>query len=444
MPDAPTSEPESDFVCQCKHSLRSACAGEPFYKEHKGKRYCVLHLPEKEKSVDFQKAFQRKRDKKDFNFRGVWFPDELEFSRFDFTANADFSYATFSDRVDFSYATFSMRAEFSDAAFSGVAYFRSATFKADANFSSATFVAMAYFNSATFSAPVYFHSATFSATAYFHDAAFSAAVDFRSAILSSAAYFRSATFADHLIFAGYTGRSVFPQTSSLDVQFVRIEKPDYVSFHTLTLRPHWFVNVDARKFDFTNVDWGWRSPNVVIRDELESLKDKDVSAPNRMLSIACRQLAVNAEENNRYEEASRFRFMSMDALRRERLLGFAPWRLSWWYWLASGYGERVLQAFLVLIGILFLSGVLYHYVGFARWEPRVASESDVVTAKRDDVGAPLEFGRALAYSAGVITLQKPEPKPATRAAQTVVFLETVLGPVQAALLALAIRRKFMR
>lgn len=112
--------------------------------------------------------------------------------------------------------------------------------------------------------------------------------------------------------------------------------------------------------------------------------------------------------------------------------------------MASGYGERVAQAFLVLLGILLLSAVLYNHVGFARWEPRVASESDVFSAKRDEVGAPLTFGRALTYSAAVMTFQKPEPRPATAAAQTIVLLETILGPVQAALLALAIRRKFMR
>src|SRR5205807_3006727 len=103
-----------------------------------------------------------------------------------------------------------------------------------------------------------------------------------------------------------------------------------------------------------------------------------------------------------------------------------------------------LQAFLVLLGIWFVATLLYAQVGFARWELKIASESDVSVAKRDDVGAPLKFSRALTYSAGVMTLQKPEPRPATTAAQTVVLLETVLGPVQAAPLALAIRRKFMR
>jgi len=57
--------------------MRSACAGEPFYKEHEGKRYCVLHFPGKEKSAGFKAAFQRKLENKDFDFGGVWFPDEL-------------------------------------------------------------------------------------------------------------------------------------------------------------------------------------------------------------------------------------------------------------------------------------------------------------------------------------------------------------------------------
>ena len=200
--------------------------------------------------------------------------------------------------------------------------------------------------------------------------------------------------------------------------------------------------MDARKFGFINVSWRWRS----INDEVKSLRYEVLLQPHRhrLFAIACRHLAVNAEENHRYAEASKFRYMAMDARRLESLLGFAPWRLSWWYWLASRYGERVLRAFVVLIGILLVSAGMYTKVGFARWEPKPASEVDGAIAKRDDMGAPLQFSRALTYSAGVMTLQKPEPRPATTAAQTVVLLETILGPVQAALLALAIRRKFMR
>ena len=136
--------------------------------------------------------------------------------------------------------------------------------------------------------------------------------------------------------------------------------------------------------------------------------------------------------------------MAMDAQRLQHWRGFAVWRLSWWYWFASGYGERIARAAVVLLGILVLCAALYTRVGFARWEPRLLTESDALVAQRDETGVPLGLSRALTYSAAVMTFQRPEPKPASTMAQTIVLLETILGPVQAALLALAIRRKFMR
>src|SRR5438876_8012402 len=109
MPESPTSEPESSFVCDCEEWMRSACAGEPFYKDHEGKRYCVLHLPGKEKSADFQKALRRKLDTEDFDFRGVWFPNELPFSNFAFSEDVDFRGAIFSANANFVAATFSAK-----------------------------------------------------------------------------------------------------------------------------------------------------------------------------------------------------------------------------------------------------------------------------------------------------------------------------------------------
>jgi hypothetical protein len=200
--------------------------------------------------------------------------------------------------------------------------------------------------------------------------------------------------------------------------------------------------VDARKFDLANVDWDWQ--RISLARELDEMLTKRVAEPHRVLSVACRNLAVNAEENNRYDEASTFRFWAMDARRREHARGFRPWAMGWWYWLASGYGERVWQAFLTLFVVWFAAAVLYTWVGFVRWEPRLTTEQEAWDAKHDYVGAPLRWQSAAAYSLGVLTLQKPEPKPATNAAQAVVMAETILGPVQAALLALAIRRKFMR
>lgn len=174
------------------------------------------------------------------------------------------------------------------------------------------------------------------------------------------------------------------------------------------------------------------------------MQESEAVPLRRLLGKVYRDIATNCEEGHYYESASKFRYLAMDLQRREHAKGYAFWGLVWWYWLASGYGERVLRAFVVLAIIWFASALLYMGVGFARWEPHVGSIEEVRQEPPNVAGEPLSLPRALIYSAGVMTLQKPTPRPATTPAQTIVMLETILGPVQAALLALAIRRKFMR
>ncbi|MEN3332371.1 MAG: hypothetical protein V7641_1736 [Blastocatellia bacterium] len=202
------------FVCKGDKWARTVCEGEPFFKEHEGKQYCVLHYPGKEKSAAFDAALQKKLEAEDFNFRGVWFPEAANFTGFEFSA---------------------------------------------------------------------------------------------------AATFRSATFKDQLSFSGSES---FGNQTALDLQFSRIDKADLVSFHTVTLHPHWFVNIDPRKFVFTDVSWNWQA--ISIDGEIQSLEAEKVSSPRRLLAIACRQLAENAETNNRYEEASQFRYWAMDLARQQK------------------------------------------------------------------------------------------------------------------------------
>src|SRR6185295_18419794 len=84
------------------------------------------------------------------------------------------------------------------------------------------------------------------------------------------AHFSASTFKDYVRFAGSENTSMFGDASSLDLQFARIEKPDHFSFHTVTLRSHWFVNVDARKFELINVKW--------LLSTGQDIKDLNISA----------------------------------------------------------------------------------------------------------------------------------------------------------------------
>ena len=414
-------EGEADFVCGCEGWMRSACAGEPFYAEHEGKRYCVLHYPGKEKSAAFQHALRKKIDDKDFDFRGVWFPDRVDFRRFTFVSAAHFGHATFSAEADFSGATFRAAADFSSAKFDGVANFGSAKFKEFVNFDSATFNADGIFNSmkigpdanakfehasfrarggftsATFSGDVYFgsarfegdadfnsvtfgsnlycglakfgamadfSSASFGADAVFNHSVFSAIADFRRATFDKGGLFSGSVFAASVDFAGSAGKRALGKEPSLDFQHASIGKPERVSFHTLTLRPHWFVNVDVRKFNFIDVDW---TLNVRRSEEVRNLGAKGISSPHQLLSIASRQLAVNAEENHRYEEASRFRYWAMELAGVTRWQGWRLWKTDWLYnvyWVVSGYGERIPRALGWLAAVWFIFGLLYTQVGF--------------------------------------------------------------------------------
>lgn len=185
----------------------------------------------------------------------------------------------------------------------------------------------------------------------------------------------------------------------------------------------------------------------------EAVKDAQVDSkrlnrenarPYRLLSIACRQLAVNAEENHRYDQASDFRFWSMELQRKEgwRARGRLPVGiLHTLYRYLSGYGEEIGRAFLILVGVCLLLAVLYTWVGFVPPQP---AAPQATSHKTDEVGIPQKPAKALAYSLAVITLQRPDPRPLTASAWFAGLAETILGPIQAALAILAVRRRFMR
>jgi hypothetical protein len=126
----------------------------------------------------------------------------------------------------------------------------------------------------------------------------------------------------------------------------------------------------------------------------------------------------------------------MDARRRERARGWAFWRLDWWYWLASGYGERAPRALVVLVALWLAFGVAYTRVEFRGPQSAAAGAPAAVVH--------LDLPAALVHSLGVLSLQRPDPPAASLAGRALVLVETVIAPLQAALLALAVRRKFMR
>ena len=475
----------SEFVCDCESEMLSVCRGLPFYGQLSGKSYCALHLPGDVVGEARREALTRKIDAGDYDFRGVWFSGDFDW----FRPTSQFSNFCFESRPNFSYAVFNVKANFNRAAFNEGAVFENTTFNQGANFYGASFGGTANFRRTRFKDWTEFSSAEFKATADFRFAAFTRRTDFTDV-----------TFGDYVLFAGiyrnelsdwrslrliireskkakrihrdvrlvrlaleyslsiillcffFALRAAYDwlyvwfgeQDERMDFQFAKIDSPERVYFDALKLRPHWFVNIECRKFNFTNIEW-----TGAVREGIHSLKELGVMQPHRLLTTTFQQLALNSEENNRYEEASKFRYLSMEAERLRTWRGFNPWRLSWWYWLASGYGERALRAFIILIGLWLLFGWLYTDLNLKWREPQTGSSDPVFVGNTTSIKQPGTEEtqrplRALTYSLGVMTLQKPEPRPVTTKAQMLVTVESILGPLQAALFALAVRRKFMR
>jgi Pentapeptide repeats (9 copies) len=404
---------KNNLICVQEKWSHSTCKGLKVFKEYEGNNYCVLHYPQPDKVVAFHDALSKKLDAKDFNFSFVWFPNTTNFEAFHFVSNVSFHHATFNSNTYFGQVKFDGEADFSHAKFDRNVYFHRSAFKTGVSFYKAIFNELAYFGEIN---------------------------------IGNEANFRSATFRNYVRFLGALEKPEFGVNIKVNFYFTHFEKPELVSFHTLFLRPRWFINVDARQFEFTNITWLGKTK---IREELDSLLNEGIALRYKLLAVTYRQLAINAEENHHYSKASQYRYNAFETNRIEKFKGFVPWKLDWWYWLASGYGESAKRALLIYVLLVAIFACTYMYVDFGaiqKTDNEASSEriQDKQPESVNNYRQQLFPGEAVIFSISTSILQKSEPKPLTIVGKCLALLETILGPAQIGLIALALRRKFMR
>ena len=434
----------AEFVCGVREknpNYLSACKNLPEYRDT---GFCVLHFPGEKKTEDFEQVQKDKLEQEDYDFSGTVFPEGTsDFSRFVFDGNAGFHGATFVGGADFQRAHFSGKktdfswAEFSGewTAFQGAHFIGKTTYFDGAQFSgeTTTFARTQFSGETTTFSRTQFSGAetSFLETMFsgksteFQGAQFgSAETSFLEATFAKEVYFSGVTFSEKVTFWGTQGNRVFRPGAWAQFDRPRIEKPEQFTFNTVLLHPSWFINADVRKVDFTDVKWYGMpgGPEGTIEAEVKALAERGVKSPYTLLSQACRRLSANAEENREYPLANEFYYWSMNSLRKQgwRSLG----AIGTLYWALSGYGVRATRAFLVLVGICAAFAALYMIFGPPKLE---------------------DLGQALVYSLGAVARLNPEPRPTEPGVfQFLVIVEGLLGPLQIALLALAVRRKVMR
>jgi hypothetical protein len=410
------------------------------------------------------------------NFSKTTFLEDANFKSATFSAVADFSYVTFSNEAsfrwtvflayaDFRLVTFSSNADFKSARFENGANFIAGTFLDDINFNLATFSDNANFDSVTFSGNVNFNQTQFVKDAFFRESIHSKTSIFSDANFNLGAYFRAARFEksseiffqrtkfsqlvefnyaiieNNILFQGKKDNRIFIGNNVwLELENLRISDAKKISFHTVRLNPSWFINTDASEFMFTDCKWQYADgKNLNVEIELKNLREHRIENPYVLLRKACWQLADNHEENKSFSRASFFRQMANESNRLEDFNGWKVWSWHWWYWFSSFYGESPLRAGSILLGILLFFAIAFMFTDFQICPMGKINPADVCQPKQ------LNLWQSALQSLATATFQNIEYfKPNSMVTTFFIILEKILAPLQAALLALAIRRKFMR
>jgi hypothetical protein len=292
--------------------------------------------------------------------------------------------------------------------------------------------------------------------------------------------------------------------SLLKILNATFDKPEKVHFQTVRLRPSWLVNIasEIRKFNFTNIDWSdEHAKPISIPGELAVIEKLTKHNSKRLLAIVFRQLAENAEVNSRFEEASMFRRLAMETEWREKKERVRNWisnfvleteklkkrvgshlfgesveeknqpnpptnafgvisrsddlLIHWLYRVSSYYGESWAWAGIMLFVIVLLVFPLTYMQTLFQVCPKqkpVPMSIAVCESKDEELRNGCEcrtrglaFGEAIVHSLTIASLQNVDyRKPISHRGEAIIILERVLAPLQVALLALALRRKFMR
>jgi hypothetical protein len=113
------------------------------------------------------------------------------------------------------------------------------------------------FGGAVFEGEVEFSDSEFRGQAWFAGARFESAADFTETKVFAELDFYAATFVDAVRFGTPAwGGFCFAPDAELSFQHARIDHPERISFHTVELKPYWFLNVDSRKFGVIVESWG--------------------------------------------------------------------------------------------------------------------------------------------------------------------------------------------
>lgn len=402
---------------------------------------------------------------REVSFHDARFSEEVSFYKAQFSLAVDFLRVKFNGEVNFIRVIFIKNVGFYEARFSEATLFIKAQFRGETEFSLTQFSGKVEFYQTQFSGHAGFYGVQFSDVAYFFNAQFSGKAVFYDARFSGEANFREAQFYEMVSFDGtqFSGVASFSEeTFYKESLLTRLNINGTMNLENVSLCKVSFLNSDLRKIDFINCTWIKKHGRNRLYDEIMFLEEQQNSkkkhGEDNEISIIAEQLKgwikskviINKGKMNKVEtlyrmlkqkykeehndpEVSQWHYSEREMYRKGSLFRmYFPLSISNLYKWSSGYGERPVRAFLVLLSLVFSISFLMWYVGF------------VALPKSDSSSGVFAF---ILNTLQYVTFQKTpifEPKAGSVLGGYLALFARVLIPAQTALFVIAIRNRFRR
>ena len=374
------------------------------------------------------------------SFGGFIFPSwsPVDLTTQDRAVHLDFSYSIFLDEVSFSGIEFAQEVRFSSARFCNIASFLTG-----------------FSHGARFDDAVFEHSVTFAG------AHFAELIDFNAARFYGSVTFDWATVAGRLWIAGSDDVECFAQAASFK-RLVFLES-GCVDFEHLSLANASFLYTEMERLRFTGVRWhlpkqriGLSARRRALSDEFVLTQPKEESAHLEAVADNYRELVLNHERKRDFESAESFHIGEMETRRKKCSAGQRPplrWLLRYFnayaaYGALSYYGTSYWQALLVLACMFIVFSTLLPFGGLTatnlpystlRWEINQSATRWTASQFLREWLASATF----VFSSATFQADKAY-RPSTDFGRILASCSSLVLAGQAALLLLAIRRKFRR
>ena len=406
--------------------------------------------------VDFSRAKLRKKaDFRDSHFEGeAKFGDATlhaaVFSGSEFIGRAWFGGSMMFEGADFQTVRFRSDADFLDAKLFGRCRFTYVTHEGNSSFSG-SLLGDSDFSCSDFKAFANFYKTAFTGQAHFNLTKFQD-VRFDSARFDGGAQFESATFSGNAEFQNASFGFSSVRTGIADFTNARFESPNKVWLTQVNqgaaqgLRAR-FVNCDVERIHLEDVRWHRRAGRMVLQDELdigvgyrEQLGQRHESPGHELVAIAYRQLIDNFDRVRSLDLAEDCYCGALDMTRRNPGVPLLSRGVLAIYKVLSSYGGSYARALLVLV--LFI--LAFASIFSAPWTSlRPARDNPANVQMADSFFRRYPAG--LVHALEVATFQRDTVYSLpTRNGRLAAIAEQMVIPIQAGLLALALRRRFRR